>query len=146
MRARVSKALRIAFLVYQSTRPLFSTEERRTFLRYSGSVVAGLAVLGLNPLKAQAQYIINTPVGDVTSRKLSGTELTDAVAEAKGASRYSKCIEEGKGETGLDHYEVRYWPSWYRHITLSMVAHAWLAWLRLRRNQQKGGLNPFLPS
>ena len=64
------------------------------------------------------------------------------------STRYTieQCFEEGKGETGLDHYEVRYWSSWYRHITLSMLAHAWLAWLRLRRNQQKGGLNPFSPS
>jgi len=39
-------------------------------------------------------------------------------------------IEEGKGETGLDEYEVRYWHSWHRHITLSMMAHAWLAAIR----------------
>ena len=59
------------------------------------------------------------------------------------STRYTieQCFEEGKGETGLDHYEIS---SWYRHIT-SMLAHAWLAWLRLRRNQQKGGLNPFSP-
>ncbi len=64
------------------------------------------------------------------------------------STRYTieQCFEEAKGETGLDHYQVRYWPSWYRHITLSMMAHVWLAWLRLRRNQKKGGLNPFWPS
>ena len=64
------------------------------------------------------------------------------------STRYTveQCFEEAKGETGLDHYEVRYWPSWYRHITLSMMAHVWLAWLRRRRNQEKGGLNPYLPS
>ena len=50
------------------------------------------------------------------------------------ASRYrvEQCFEEAKGETGLDHYEVRHWHSWYRHITLSMMAHAWLASLRLQ--------------
>lgn len=35
-----------------------------------------------------------------------------------------------KGECGLDHYEVRHWQGWYRHITLSMLAHAVLAVLR----------------
>jgi SRSO17 transposase len=39
-------------------------------------------------------------------------------------------IEEGfqqaKGEVGLDHYEVRKWPGWYRHITLALLAHAYL--------------------
>jgi len=49
------------------------------------------------------------------------------------SSRYTveQCIEEAKGETGLDEYEVRFWHSWYRHITLSMMAHAWLASIRL---------------
>jgi SRSO17 transposase len=40
------------------------------------------------------------------------------------------CLEEAKGETGLDEYEVRSWQSWHRHITLSLVAHAFLATLR----------------
>lgn len=50
------------------------------------------------------------------------------------SSRYTveQCIEEAKGETGLDEYEVRYWHSWYRHITLSMMAHAWLAFVRAK--------------
>ena len=37
-----------------------------------------------------------------------------------------------KGECGLDHYEVRHWQGWYRHITLAMLAHAVLAVLRSR--------------
>ena len=54
-----------------------------------------------------------------------------ALAEVAGA-RWSieTTIEEGKGEAGLDEYEVRYWHSWHRHITLSMMAHAWLASMR----------------
>ena len=39
-------------------------------------------------------------------------------------------IEEGferaKGEVGLDQYEVRKWDAWYRHITLCLLAHAFL--------------------
>lgn len=39
-------------------------------------------------------------------------------------------VEEGfqqaKAEVGLDHYEVRRWPGWYRHITLALLAHAFL--------------------
>jgi SRSO17 transposase len=48
------------------------------------------------------------------------------------AGRWSECFEEAKGETGLDEYEVRTWRSWHRHITLSMMAHAFLAWARYR--------------
>jgi SRSO17 transposase len=47
-------------------------------------------------------------------------------------------IEEGKGETGLDEYEVRYWHSWHRHITLSMMAHAWLASIRQAAGEKSG--------
>jgi SRSO17 transposase len=32
-----------------------------------------------------------------------------------------------KGEAGLDHYQVRTWRAWHAHITLSMLALAWLA-------------------
>jgi SRSO17 transposase len=39
-------------------------------------------------------------------------------------------FQQAKGEVGLDHYEVRRWPGWYRHITLAMLAHALLAVLR----------------
>jgi SRSO17 transposase len=31
-----------------------------------------------------------------------------------------------KNETGLDHYQVRQYQAWYRHITLSMAAAAFL--------------------
>ena len=37
-----------------------------------------------------------------------------------------KCFSEAKSEAGMDEYEVRLWPAWYRHITLSMMAHAFL--------------------
>jgi SRSO17 transposase len=37
------------------------------------------------------------------------------------------CFAEAKNETGLDHYQVRRYRAWYRHITLAMLAHAFLA-------------------
>ena len=40
------------------------------------------------------------------------------------------CFEAAKGETGLDQYEVRSWTGWHRHVTLAMLAHAYLAVLR----------------
>ena len=47
-----------------------------------------------------------------------------------------QCFEEGKGEVGLDHYEVRSWQGWYRHITLCMLAHAFLVVLRTQSQTQ----------
>jgi SRSO17 transposase len=38
-----------------------------------------------------------------------------------------ECFQQAKGEAGLDHYQVRSWRAWYAHITLSMLALAWLS-------------------
>ena len=36
-------------------------------------------------------------------------------------------LPASQNEAGLDHYQVRSWRAWYAHITLSMLALAWLA-------------------
>ncbi len=80
-----------------------------------------------------AYYLSNAPVDTLLS-KLAQVASTRYTVE--------QCIEEAKGETGLDEYEVRYWHSWHRHITLSMMAHAWLASVRYKATEQKGALSP----
>ena len=58
------------------------------------------------------------------------TTVEQAVRVAGARWTVECCLEEAKGETGLDEYEVRCWQSWHRHITLSLVAHAFLATVR----------------
>lgn len=56
--------------------------------------------------------------------------------------RIEESIERAKGETGLDEYEVRHWEGWYRHITLSLLAHAFLVATRAQAAAappEKGG-------
>jgi SRSO17 transposase len=36
-------------------------------------------------------------------------------------------FEQAKGEVGLDHYQIRQYGAWYRHVTLAMTALAFLA-------------------
>ena len=51
-------------------------------------------------------------------------------------------IEAAKGEVGLDEYEVRVWPAWYRPITLAMLAQAFLTVVRTQARleaRQTGG-------
>jgi SRSO17 transposase len=36
----------------------------------------------------------------------------------------------GMAQVGLDEYEVRKWDGWHRHITLCLLAHAYLAVVR----------------
>ena len=48
-------------------------------------------------------------------------------------------FEDAKGAVGLDHYEVRTWTAWYRHVTLALLAHAYLEITRLHANEGKKG-------
>ena len=51
-----------------------------------------------------------------------------------------ECFEEAKGQVGLDQYEVRRWDGWYRHITLAMLVHAYLAVIRHQAMNQECSL------
>ena len=66
------------------------------------------------------------------------TTLQTLVRVAGARWSVEQCLEEAKGEVGLDQYEVRTWRSWHRHITLVLLAHAFLAWLR-QASRERGG-------
>jgi SRSO17 transposase len=53
--------------------------------------------------------------------------LLDLAWIAGSRWRVEECFQQAKNEAGLDHYQVRTWRAWYAHITLSMLALAWLA-------------------
>jgi len=53
--------------------------------------------------------------------------LVDLAWIAGSRWRVEECFQQAKNEAGLDHYQVRSWRAWYAHITLSMLALAWLA-------------------
>jgi SRSO17 transposase len=53
--------------------------------------------------------------------------LPELVAVAGARWGVEDCFGEAKNEAGLDHYQVRKYRAWYRHVTLSMLAHAFLA-------------------
>ena len=39
-----------------------------------------------------------------------------------------ECFQTARNETGLDHYQVRRYDAWYRHVPrLAMLAHAYLS-------------------
>src|SRR5918994_1494203 len=73
-----------------------------------------------------------------------GSTLEELARVAGSRWRVEIGFEEAKGEVGLAHYEVRSWHGWYRHIPLSLFAHAFLAAIRsagldVRRRPEKGG-------
>lgn len=73
----------------------------------------------------------------------SGTALKDLVRVAGTRWTIESGFEMAKGEVGLDQYEVRSWTGWHRHVTLAMMALAFLTVVRKaaiggRRSRQLG--------
>ncbi|MFE9853633.1 IS701 family transposase [Streptomyces sp. NPDC005576] len=60
----------------------------------------------------------------------AGTPLEELVRIAGSRWMVEECFQAAKNENGLDHYQARSYTAWYRHITLSMAALAFLAILR----------------
>jgi len=58
---------------------------------------------------------------------VAGTEDEELIRVAGARWAVEECFQTAKNETGLDHYQVRRYDAWYRHITLAMLAHAYLA-------------------
>src|SRR5262249_6011500 len=73
-----------------------------------------------------------------------GTTVQELARAAGARWAVEECIEAAKGEVGLDHYEVRSWVGWYRHITLALFAQAVLAVIRAKATggprPKKGGI------
>ena len=70
------------------------------------------------------------------------TSLSTLAQVAGQRWRIEECFEAAKQEVGLADYEVRSWHGWYRHITLSMLALAFLAVMRVKINAEKGAPDP----
>jgi SRSO17 transposase len=50
------------------------------------------------------------------------TRLARLVAVARAQRCARLCLQQARDRIGIDSYEVRTWPAWYRHVTLSMLA------------------------
>ena len=112
------------------------------FVRLDAPVVAGFeqALLIRRPLDAPddpkklAYYLTFAPVGTLVETLLAVAGRRWTIEESFAAA---------KGEVGLDHYEVRHYDGWYRHITLAMLALAYLAVVRAQLPGAAGkGENP----
>jgi SRSO17 transposase len=63
-------------------------------------------------------------------------ELDRLVCVAGMRWHIESCFESAKGECGLDEYEVRRYDAWYRHITLALLAHAFLSVVRAQERKK----------
>ena len=95
-----------------------------------------LARRSLDDPTALTYYVVFAP---------QGTTLATLVRVAGTRWAIEESLEIAKGEVGLDHDEVRRWDGWYRHITLALLAQAFLAVVRARMadsEPKKGGAPP----
>lgn len=72
-----------------------------------------------------------------------GTTPRDLAVAAGQRWAIESCFHAAKQEAGLDEYEVRSWVGWHRHVTLSMLALAFLAAVRAEadRPTKKGAID-----
>jgi SRSO17 transposase len=56
-----------------------------------------------------------------------GTTDEDLIRVAGSRWAIEQCFQTAKTEVGLDQYQVRRYDAWYRHITLALLAHTYLA-------------------
>jgi SRSO17 transposase len=76
----------------------------------------------------------------------ASTALEDVVHVAGRRWTIEEAIAEAKGEVGLDQYEVRRWTGWYRHVTLALIAHAYLAMTRATADTERTKRGAYPPS
>ena len=67
------------------------------------------------------------------------TPLRELVRVAGSRWAVEDAFAAAKGEVGLGHSEVRRWEAWYRHVTLALLAHAYLAVTRARAGEGDEG-------
>jgi SRSO17 transposase len=57
----------------------------------------------------------------------TGTTDDELIRVAGARWAVEDCFQTAKTEVGLDQYQVRHYDAWYRHVTLAMLAHTYLA-------------------
>jgi SRSO17 transposase len=77
-----------------------------------------------------AYFLVHAPLGTTMSTIMRWLGLRWSVEEDN---------KQGKDVFGLDGYQVRKWVSWYRHVTCSMLAHAFTAVKRAELGKEHGG-------
>jgi SRSO17 transposase len=75
----------------------------------------------------------------------TGATLADLVRVIGMRWAVEECFQAAKGQVGLDHYQVRSYPGWYRHVTLAIAAHSWLTVTAVLVAGQRGNPHPRLP-
>jgi SRSO17 transposase len=77
-------------------------------------------------------YLTPTPVTEVELKKPPLLELARVI---KAGTCIEASFQRGKGEVGMDAYQVRTWQGWHHHMALSLIA-VWFLIGETHRSQQ----------
>lgn len=105
----------------------------RVQTRTKGRVGAEECLTVIRTLEAQPRTYYTLSDAD---RSVATTEIVRAHAEHH---RVEEALQEGKGEVGLGHYEVRSWTGWHHHMTLCMLALLFVVLEKLRLGKKNTG-------
>lgn len=99
------------------------------------------------PLRPEEWLIVEWPTGESAPTKYwlstapASISLRKLVRRAKLRWRIERDYQDLKGEVGLDHFEGRTYPGWHHHVTLTMVAHAFLVNIQLNKKNSSTKLD-----
>ncbi len=88
----IKRAWDVAQIVHRSLKTTYSFQDRRLFLKYTGSTLAGLAVLGLAPVQSGISIPFNSGNSTGTIRELKGKEREAALNKAERNGTFSKFV------------------------------------------------------
>src|SRR4051812_14722156 len=90
------------------------------------------------PAMAAAINLLAARAARVQSRRNLSRSLSPKLDHSHSITRFDRSRTGPKGEVGLDEYEVRSWTGWHRHVTLALLAHAYLAVVRQHAIRGRG--------
>jgi hypothetical protein len=71
----------------------------------------------------------------VSEAKLEEPPLSELARVIKAGACIEASFKRGKGEVGMDEYQVRTWPGWHHHMALTLIA-VWFLIGETHRGQQ----------
>jgi hypothetical protein len=82
-------------------------------------------------------YLTPTVGGEIAFKEPSVEELARVI---KAGTCIEASFKRGKGEVGMDEYQVRTWPGWHHHMALSLMA----VWFLIGETHRGQRLTPAL--
>jgi SRSO17 transposase len=90
-------------------------------------------------LLIRRQIHTTATIGQLAFYRCAGpatTTMAQLVRIAGARWAIEECFQTAKNEAGLDHYQIRNYTAWYRHVTLAMLATAYLAVTRYQETKK----------